>query len=451
MKRSAAIVFFFSLACVFFMPLYAEIPDGRQALKEIDVVMDDNYPPYTFRDSTGQLRGILVDEWRLWQEKTGIRVKLKGMDWDKAQTAVKEGRAQVIDTLFFSEERAGSFDFSVPYHEIGVSVFFNRDISGITGIDTLQGFTIGVKSGDACIGMLKKQGITPLDEYPNYESIVRAASEKKVKVFCIDNPPALYFLYRMNLEGDFRHTAPLYTGRFHRAVQRGRRDILAAVEKGFAAISPGEYEAIEKKWLGYAIAELPYIRYASYALALLFFLGLTALLWNHLLRRQVARKTAQIEAMLKDLQESGEKLRTLSDNIAGGLVYRLEEDEEGRERRFSYISAGVRQLHEVDISESLNDPMTLYGQVLDEDRPLLAAREEAAKNSMSALSAEVRIRVPSGGIKWVTINSTPRRLSGGSLVWDGIEVDITDRKRAEEALVESYSILKSVLESPRTW
>jgi polar amino acid transport system substrate-binding protein len=79
--------------------------------------------------------------------KTGIRVKLKGMDWDKAQTAVKEGRAQVIDTLFFSEERAGSFDFSVPYHEIGVSVFFNRDISGITGIDTLQGFTIGVKSG----------------------------------------------------------------------------------------------------------------------------------------------------------------------------------------------------------------------------------------------------------------------------------------------------------------
>jgi ABC-type amino acid transport substrate-binding protein len=190
MKRSAAIVFFFSLACVFFMPLYAEIPDGRQALKEIDVVMDDNYPPYTFRDSTGQLRGILVDEWRLWQEKTGIRVKLKGIDWDKAQTAVKEGRAQVIDTLFFSEERAGSFDFSVPYHEIGVSVFFNRDISGITGIDTLQGFTIGVKSGDACIGMLKKQGITPLDEYPNYESIVRAASEKKGNVFCIDNPPA---------------------------------------------------------------------------------------------------------------------------------------------------------------------------------------------------------------------------------------------------------------------
>jgi ABC-type amino acid transport substrate-binding protein len=51
------------------MPLYAEIPDGRQALKEIDVVMDDKYPPYTFRDSTGQLRGILVDEWRLWQEK----------------------------------------------------------------------------------------------------------------------------------------------------------------------------------------------------------------------------------------------------------------------------------------------------------------------------------------------------------------------------------------------
>jgi hypothetical protein len=39
-----------------------------------------------------------------------------------------------------------------------------------------------------------------------------------------------------------------------------------------------------------------------------------ALLWNHFLRREVARKTDQIASVLKDLQESGEKLRTLSDN-----------------------------------------------------------------------------------------------------------------------------------------
>ncbi len=187
MKRSAFIVSFFLLAHGFFMPLFAETPPAQEALKEIVVVLDDNYPPYTFRDSKGHLQGILVDDWRLWQEKTGIRVSLSGMDWDKAQLAMKEGRAQVIDTLFYSEERAMTLDFSVPYHEIGVSIFFNRDISGITGIDTLQGFSIGVKSGDACIGILKKQGISTLQEYPNYESIVRAAAEKKVKVFCIDN------------------------------------------------------------------------------------------------------------------------------------------------------------------------------------------------------------------------------------------------------------------------
>jgi hypothetical protein len=65
--------------------------------------------------------------------------------------------------------------------------------------------------------------------------------------------------------------------------------------------------------------------------------------------------------------------------------------------------------------------MTLYGQVFDEDRPLLAEREVAARSGMSPLSVEVRLRLPSGGMKWVSINSTPRRLSGGSLVWDGIE------------------------------
>ena len=35
------------------------------------VAMDDNYPPYIFRDSSGALNGYLVDVWQLWEKKTG--------------------------------------------------------------------------------------------------------------------------------------------------------------------------------------------------------------------------------------------------------------------------------------------------------------------------------------------------------------------------------------------
>jgi len=60
---------------------------------KITIVSDDNYPPFIFRDGDGNLQGILPDQWKLWEEKTGIKVRLIGMDWDKAQKALKEGRA----------------------------------------------------------------------------------------------------------------------------------------------------------------------------------------------------------------------------------------------------------------------------------------------------------------------------------------------------------------------
>lgn len=51
---------------------------GRSTLT---VVMDDNYPPYAFRDSSGVLTGYLIDLWKLWESKTGVRVDLVATDW----------------------------------------------------------------------------------------------------------------------------------------------------------------------------------------------------------------------------------------------------------------------------------------------------------------------------------------------------------------------------------
>jgi hypothetical protein len=48
------------------------------APKSITVVLDDNYPPYSFRDAEGQLHGILKDTWALWQQHTGICRQIAG-------------------------------------------------------------------------------------------------------------------------------------------------------------------------------------------------------------------------------------------------------------------------------------------------------------------------------------------------------------------------------------
>ncbi len=132
------------------------------------------------------------------------------------------------------------------------------------------------------------------------------------------------------------------------------------------------------------------------------------------------------------MKENEARLRTLSDNLPGGLLYQIDVGEDGRERRFTYISAGVEQLHGVTTSEVLNDAMAIYGQIVEENRQSLAESEAKAVDSMSVFSAEVRFLLPSGAERWGLFYSAPRRLPNRHIIWDGIEMDITDRKRAEE-------------------
>ena len=57
------------------------------------VVSDESYPPYLFRTDAGKLQGLLVDKWALWSRKTGVPVRVEGMEWIKAQESVRSGAA----------------------------------------------------------------------------------------------------------------------------------------------------------------------------------------------------------------------------------------------------------------------------------------------------------------------------------------------------------------------
>ena len=145
------------------------------------------------------------------------------------------------------------------------------------------------------------------------------------------------------------------------------------------------------------------------------------------------------------LRESEARLRTLSDNLPGGVVYQIDSGEDGQQCRFSYISAGVEQLHGIKVAEALNDAMTIYGQIVEEDRQMMAEREDLALANMTPFNAEVRIRLLSGEMRWVLFTSAPRRLPDHHLVWDGIEIDITPRKQAEKSLQQTLEKLRKSL------
>ncbi len=266
----------------------------------IRVVCDDNYPPYVFRNNAGEVQGMIPDQWKAWSRVTGIKVRFDAMDWSKAQEEIRAGRADVIDSIFKTPDRERIFDFLEPYADIPVSVYFHKSISGIGSVQDLTGFRIAVKEGDAAIDVLQSKGITDFLYFPSYEAIIRAAQAKDVRIFCIDEPPANYFLYKYNLEMQFKKGFTLYAGQFHRAVRKSRsalpdgRDLYMVLKKGFEAIPDEEYKNIEKRWLGQEIGRpinwLPILMVGSIGLGLILLL----ILFTIALRIKVAQRTAEL-------------------------------------------------------------------------------------------------------------------------------------------------------------
>ncbi len=131
------------------------------------------------------------------------------------------------------------------------------------------------------------------------------------------------------------------------------------------------------------------------------------------------------------IAESEERLRSLGDSLPDSAVYRYAH-EDGGTRRFCYMSAGIEALNGVAVDDVLHDPDTLHRQILPEFLPKLAEAERRSAAGLSDFKMEIPMRRPDGEVRWMRLQSRPHRLPDGGVVWDGVQTDITDRKRHEE-------------------
>lgn len=416
------------------MPSYVTGTVADPVTRRITVVSDDNYPPYIFRDKEGRLHGILVDEWQLWEKKTGIKVHYIAMAWDQAKKYMLDGKADVIDTIFYTRERAEIYDFTPPYVRLEVPVFFHKNLGGIVDIKSLQGFTVGVKAGDACIDVLKQHGITSLKEYSSYEEIVKAAASHQIKVFSIDKPPALYYLFKMNLEDEFRYSLNLYTGEFHRAVKKGRTGLLKDINEGFARITKSEHDDIEKKWRGVSFVRPVYFRYLLIALCAVGVLILALVFFNHTLRRTVRTKTTELRTLIDRLKQSEEKYRTMVETTDTGFVI-IDQDGRVLDANQKYVSLTGHDR----LSEILGHCVTEWTADYEKEKNAAAVSRCFGDGFMRGL--EIDYVDPNGHITPIEINATCMKTKDKGQIL-ALCRDITQRKRA----VEEQKILENRLQ-----
>ena len=119
--------------------------DVNTATKGTIIVGSDNYPPFNYEDTNGNLTGIDVDLAKEAFGRLGYEIEFKAIDWEKKKELVDAGKIDCIWGSFSIDGREKDYKWTDAYMYSRQVVAVRKD-SGINSLTDLAGKTVAVQS-----------------------------------------------------------------------------------------------------------------------------------------------------------------------------------------------------------------------------------------------------------------------------------------------------------------
>jgi len=413
---------------------HLEMPSNRM----IVVGGDHNYPPFEFLDENGRPEGFTVELTRAIAREMNMDVRIQLGPWAEMVDALRDGKIDALEGMFYSAERDRALDFSPRYLVIHcVGVVRKGEGPPPATIGELRGRDLVVQAGDAILDALAEHGIeAKVTTVETQEDVARAVAEGRNECGLMTRFGALSAVKKYGWTNIEIGRQAFYSGEYAYAVPQGNEALLAQFTEGLRILKDsGEYQQIYEKWLGVyepGIASREVIRRVALVAAPLLMIVIFALLWSWSLRRQIAVRT-------RELRESLERFRAVFESANVGKSITLPTGEINVNKAFAdMLGYTVEELRGKSWQE-----LTPPEDVPETERriaPLLDGKEDHMRFDKRYIRKD-------GGAVWTDVSATIRRDSNNNpLHFITTMVDITERKRAEEALSASEARYRSTLD-----
>ncbi|WP_231848923.1 sensor domain-containing protein [Paramagnetospirillum magneticum] len=132
------------------------------------------------------------------------------------------------------------------------------------------------------------------------------------------------------------------------------------------------------------------------------------------------------------LRESEERLRAIAANVPG-MVFQRELHPDGS-LCFSYVSEGCRAILGLGPEQLIDNPQLFLSLIPEDERSGFYAGLGRSARSMEPFDEEMAVPGSDGRRRWLRGQSRPTLRGDGNVVWDGVMLDVTDSKHAEQRL-----------------
>lgn len=209
-----------------------------------------DYPPFGFKDASGQAAGISVDYWKLMCQRLGVQVSFSPVLFADQLAGLKSGKYDSLEGIFPLQSRAQMFDFSRPYFVIQTRIYVASANAKRTTLKALKGLKVAVVKGDSG-QQIADQAHLKTVVVASYPDAVKAVGSGKAGAAILDQLVGDYFVNKFSLAGSMRAVGlPVAHGQMTMPVRKGDSMLLGILNKGISMVGMADIQKIYVKWLG---------------------------------------------------------------------------------------------------------------------------------------------------------------------------------------------------------
>lgn len=422
-------------------------PEERDWLTKHSVIRLGNsvdWPPFGFINNEGIYSGIAADYFRVIGNLLKIKIEpAKLNSWQETVEAARKGELDLLDAVIPTPQRREFLTFTKPYISYPVVLFAHDNVDYIASMSALKGQRISVIAGSALHDILK-------NNHPEVEIVAKensragllAVKKGEAIVFIGNLPTASLVMSREGITGLKVAGETPYRYNLTIGINKNKLMLASIIQKALGVIPEEKHNEIYRKWMSVTFEHKADYTQFIQLFTVSIFIFILILFWNR--QHQLNKLKLEIASRIKTEEKLTNKevseraiLNTVVDGIitinSNGII---ESFNPAAESIFGYKAKEV-------LGKNINILMpSPYHENHDN---YLNQYFLTGKAKIIGFGRELEAKHHDESIFPIEISVSEMRLDG-ELKFTGVVRDITERKKADDALRKSEQYHRMLFE-----